>query len=54
MEKYGDLQPEKSKSDFNLKQASFYDIEGFEVADEENKNKLKNPQRIVEDVEEEK
>ena len=40
---------EKSKSDFNnTKKAEYYDAEGFEVADAENKHKLKNPQRVEE------
>ncbi len=38
---------EKSLSDFdNTKKAEYYDKEGFCVADEANKQKLKSPQKI--------
>ena len=38
---------DKSLSDFDkTKKAEFYDEEGFEVADKENKDKWKNPQPI--------
>lgn len=37
----------KSLSDFdNSKKAEFYDEDGFEVADEQNKDKLKTPKTI--------
>jgi len=40
---------EKSQSDFdNTKKAEYYDLEGFCVADEENKDKLVNPKPITE------
>jgi hypothetical protein len=46
MNKYGALTPE-SKSDFDpTKKAEFYDEDGFEIADVENKQNLKNPQPI--------
>jgi hypothetical protein len=46
MEKNGML-TERSQSDFdNTKKAEYYDKEGFLVADEENKHKLKNPQKV--------
>ena len=46
MEKRGDLNPDKGKSDFNTKTAAFYDEDGFGVADQANKGKLKNPKPI--------
>lgn len=45
LEKNGMLTTE-SGSDFNTKKASYYDEEGYEVADEENKDKLKKPVKI--------
>lgn len=49
MEKNGML-TSKSKSDFDTtKTAEYVDAEGFAVADEQNKGKLKNPQRVHED-----
>jgi hypothetical protein len=46
MEKNGMLTKE-SISDFNnTKKAEYFDLEGFETADEANKNKLKSPQKI--------
>jgi hypothetical protein len=43
MEKNGML-TDKSQSDFdNTKKAEYYDAEGFGVADEKNKEKLKKP-----------
>jgi len=46
MEKNGML-TEKSQSDFdNAKKAAYYDLEGYAVADEENKDKLKKPDTI--------
>lgn len=39
---------DKSLSDFDhSKKVEFYDLEGYEVADKENKDKLKNPQPIT-------
>lgn len=47
MEKNGML-TEKSLSDFNkTKKAEWYDAEDYAVADEANKSKLKNPQKIA-------
>lgn len=37
---------DKSISDFNTKKAAYYDEEGFQVADEENRGKLKAPRPI--------
>ena len=38
---------EKSRSDFDhTKKAEYFDAEGYMVADEQNKNKLKNPQHV--------
>lgn len=46
MEKNGML-TERSQSDFdNTKKAEYFDKEGFFVADEDNKAKLKNPAKI--------
>ncbi len=46
MEKNGML-TDKSLSDFNnSKKAEYYDADGFEVADKENKDKLKNPKPV--------
>jgi hypothetical protein len=46
MEKNGML-TDKSLSDFdNTKKAEWYDKDGFLVADDKNKEKLKNPQAI--------
>lgn len=46
MNKYGALTSE-SKSDFDsTKKAEFYDEDGFEIADAENKQNLKNPQPL--------
>ena len=46
MEKNGMLS-EKSKSDFdNTKKAEYFDVEGFAVADAENKHKLNKPEEI--------
>jgi hypothetical protein len=46
MNKYGMLN-EKSRSDFDsTKKAEFYDEEGFQVADAENKHLLKTPKKI--------
>lgn len=40
---------ENSQSDFdNTKKAEYYDCEGFCVADEQNKDKLKNPKPLSE------
>jgi hypothetical protein len=47
MIKYGNITPD-SKSDFDMtKKASFFDDTGFEIADEENKDKLKKPKKIM-------
>jgi hypothetical protein len=47
MEKNGML-TEKSLSDFDkTKKAEWYDAEDYVVADELNKHKLKNPQKIA-------
>lgn len=35
-----------SQSDFNVKKADYYDAEGYQVADEKNKAKLKKPVKI--------
>ena len=37
---------EKSQNDFNAKKAEYFDIEGYGVADAENKDKLKKPEPI--------
>ena len=37
---------EKSQSDYSTKKAEYYDAEGFNVADAENKEKLKKPEPI--------
>ena len=43
----------ESKSDFDsTKKAEFYDEEGFEIADRDNKAFLKKPKKITELVEE--
>lgn len=48
MEKNGML-TEESQSDFNrTKKAAYIDLDGFDVADEDNKNKLKRPVKISE------
>ena len=46
MEKNGML-TDRSLSDFdNTKKAQYYDADGFAVADEDNKDKLKTPEPI--------
>ena len=46
MEKNGML-TDQSQSDYNnTKKAEYYDLEGYMVADEENKHKLNKPERI--------
>lgn len=45
MEKNGML-TDKSRNDFSTKTAEYFDLEGFYVADEENKEKLKKPESI--------
>jgi hypothetical protein len=51
MEKNGML-TEKSLSDFNsTKKAEYFDLDGFAVSDEENKQKLANPKPIKEILE---
>jgi hypothetical protein len=48
MEKNGML-TEQSQSDFdNTKKAEYIDLEGFAVADSENKDKLSNPVKLSE------
>jgi len=48
MEKNGMI-TEKSKSDFDKeKKVAYYDKEGYELADEQHKHELKNPQPIDE------
>jgi hypothetical protein len=42
----------ESQSDFNTKKAEFYDEDGFLVADEQNKHKLKNPKPVISNKEE--
>ena len=38
---------ERSQSDFdNTKKAEYFDKEGFFVADENNKNRLKSPEKL--------
>ena len=38
---------DKSLSDFDKsKKAEWYDVEGYEIADDTNKDKLKNPKKI--------
>ena len=44
-EKNGNL-TEKSINDFNTKQAAYVDEDGYLVADEENKDKLKKPVKL--------
>ena len=44
--KYG-VVTEDSHSDFNLtKKAKYFDLDGYEIADEDNKHKLKKPALI--------
>lgn len=51
MIKYG-VMTEQSVGDFDLtKKAEYYDQEGYQVADAENKNKLKKPCKIEQDQE---
>ena len=48
MEKYGNV-TEESQSDFdNEKKAEYFDAEGFGIADEANKHKLKAPTPLKE------
>jgi hypothetical protein len=48
MNKYG-MVTKESRSDFDTtKKAEFYDEDGFEIADREHKDELKNPKKISE------
>ena len=48
MEKNGEFVIGKSRSDFDMtKVATYADAEGFAVADDENRQELKNPKQIV-------
>ena len=52
MEKNGML-TEKSMSDYDhAKKAEYYDMEGFMVADENNKHKLNKPASVTKPIEE--
>lgn len=50
-DKYGVVKPGESISDFDpRKKIKYADAEGMEMADEENKDQLKNP-ILIEDIE---
>ena len=49
MEKNG-MVTTNSQSDYNTKKAEYYDEEGVNIADRDNKHKLKKPVKIVKDT----